>query len=613
MRNATLYDGWEPSRPEVNGRSYLVHLPPIGIGKAAVESLTGYIARLAAAHAVETGVLVNRELLPRIPRTRGVSAGQLRVKMPAYSCEAHVLNGSGERSRLWVSLLEQLTCIDRLDLLTALPWATTISCVHLLRSHRAWCSSCYGEKPLQAESVYERLLWAFQVVTVCPVHRRPLDTACPSCGRAQHVLSAKLRPGYCSRCQCWLGRADVANTFGDHLTEQIRVAEMVGQLLAESPSVPADFGADLFRDNVRTAGGRRDVRHWIRRAAIPRMNSLVSLSLSCDIPLLHFLTERIESDNNAEPRHSPKAHHRVADSIVEASLRTALAAAAPPPLRDVANGLGYRTVAPLQRRYRALCGEIVNKRQLSMEGPGQSSGKAPTSRNTIERALAEDLEKDHITSILAVASSVGVSNKRRLYKGFHDVRRAIVAKNKKIRQRQREAMESALRDAFAEQPIPTVTEVARRLGFACVTGVTSRFPELTAELQRRRQAQFPKGGRRTEHIRQKLAEALKEFPPAPCSEIVGRLAGHRTEIREGFPDLWRALRTRYAEHKRDVQRSKREAISSEVLRAVVGLRRKGVNPTIRLVLASIPERQRRSPGLVEKAVRAAKRELSTGS
>jgi phage terminase Nu1 subunit (DNA packaging protein) len=91
------------------------------------------------------------------------------------------------------------------------------------------------------------------------------------------------------------------------------------------------------------------------------------------------------------------------------------------------------------------------------------------------------------------------------------------------------------------------------------------------------------------------------------------LAGHRTEIREGFPDLWRALRTRYAEHKQDVQRSKREAISSEVLRAVAGLRRKGVNPTIRLVLANIPERQRRSPGLVEKAVRAAKRELSTGS
>jgi hypothetical protein len=58
---------------------------------------------------------------------------------------------------------------------------------------------------------------------------------------------------------------------------------------------------------------------------------------------------------------------------------------------------------------------------------------------------------------------------------------------------------------------------------------------------------------------------------------------------------------------------KREAIASEVLSAIVDLRRKGINPTIRLVLANIPERQRRSPGLVEKAVRAAKRELSTGS
>src|SRR5271170_5236897 len=99
MRNATFYDGWESSRSEVNGRSYLVHLPPIGISTPAVESLTGYIARLAAAHAVETGVLVDRELLPRILRTRGVSAGQLRVKMPEYSFEGHALNGSGNRSR----------------------------------------------------------------------------------------------------------------------------------------------------------------------------------------------------------------------------------------------------------------------------------------------------------------------------------------------------------------------------------------------------------------------------------------------------------------------------------------------------------------------------------
>src|SRR5258708_1090783 len=94
--------------------------------------------------------------------------------------DPHTLNGTGERSRLWVSLLEDLTCVDRLDVLTCLPWAKVISCVHLLRTQRAWCPFCYGPpsgtRPLADESAYERLLWTFQVVTACPIHRCPLES-----------------------------------------------------------------------------------------------------------------------------------------------------------------------------------------------------------------------------------------------------------------------------------------------------------------------------------------------------------------------------------------------------------------------------------------------------
>ncbi len=53
--------------------------------------------------------------------------------------------------------------------------------------------------------------------------------------------------------------------------------------------------------------------------------------------------------------------------------------------------------------------------------------------------------------------------------------------------------------------------------------------------------------------------------------------------------LWRALRVRYVEYWRDVRRSNRQTIASEVLRVVVELRRKSINPTYRLVLAAIPE------------------------
>lgn len=501
MHDGTLYDGWEVPRPEVNGRSYLFHLPPIGIGTAAVESLTGYVSRLAAAHAVETGVLVNRELLPRIPYTKGARTGRVPTKLPRYSfyLDAHTLNGLTDRPRLWVSLLEELTCIERLHLLTALPWANTLSCVHLLRVNRAWCPYCYGSETSSAQTLYERLLWAFQIVTVCPNHRRPLHSSCPSCDRTQYVFSSKSRPGYCSRCQCWLGREHDANTVDGDLAEQIRVAEMVGELLAASPILSAGFGTDLFRENVRSyvhdAGGilrfraafqNRHVRGWIRRAEVPRIDSVVALSLNQNVSLVRVLTEPIRG-RNTDHRPDSHIHHRVLHSVVEEALQTTLQAAIPPPLQEIANQLQYRTVASLKKRFPVLCDEIVSRRQAAPKTFRPQTGTMPAvPRERVETALLEELNKDGLTDLRTVAASVGLSSKRRFYKGFHDLRLAIVAKNAAIRQRRVDAIENALKAAFDEQPIPTVAEVARRLGFAGARPVASRFPQLAATLSSHR-------------------------------------------------------------------------------------------------------------------------------
>ncbi len=624
MRNVTLYDAWEPSRAAVTGRSYLAHLEPIGIDSAAAESLTGYVSRLAAVHAVDTGVLISRELLPRIPLMKGVSAGEFPTEIPEYSFGAHALNGSGDRSRLWVAVIERLTYVERLDLLTALPWARAISCVHLLRPCRAWCSLCYGKTPSGVQPPYERLLWAFQLVAVCPIHRRRLTTVCPSCGREQRALSAKHRPGYCSRCQCWLGSDGAADNINDAGAQDIRVAEMVGELLAQGSSVPADLGTELFRANVasasvsgrfplRSGNRRRDVRDWVRYAAVPRMDSLIALSRCLDVPLIRLLTERIDlAGGRTEPHRSPKAHHKVANATVEAALRGALTAEAPASLLEIADKLGYKAVASLRKRYPLLCQEIADRRPSWIEASGKISVKPPVPRAAIERALAAELKREGITNLQTVAASFGV-NKRRLYKGFHEVRRAIVAKNRAIRKQNVDAIAIALQTALDEQPVPTVTEMARRLGFRCVSAVTSRFPELSAELRRKRRDKptEPKT-RKNAYVHQTLTEALVEVPPPPCAEIVRRLRGHKTQIREGFPDLWRAVRARYVEYQRGVRRSNRETIASEVLRVVVELRRKGINPTYRLVFAAIPEPQRHFPSLVEDAVRAARCELSIG-
>src|ERR1041384_8266101 len=97
MHSAAVYGTWGTTPPVPTPCSYLYPLPPIGIGTPAVESFTGYITRLAAAHAVETGVLVNSELLPQVPCTKGASIGTVPSKMPnSFFIDAFPLNGIGE-------------------------------------------------------------------------------------------------------------------------------------------------------------------------------------------------------------------------------------------------------------------------------------------------------------------------------------------------------------------------------------------------------------------------------------------------------------------------------------------------------------------------------------
>jgi hypothetical protein len=49
------FESWSLSSPPVPPRSQLYSLQPVGVGTGLVESLTGYVARLAEAHTVSVG------------------------------------------------------------------------------------------------------------------------------------------------------------------------------------------------------------------------------------------------------------------------------------------------------------------------------------------------------------------------------------------------------------------------------------------------------------------------------------------------------------------------------------------------------------------------------
>jgi hypothetical protein len=57
----------------------------------------------------------------------------------------------------------------------------------------------------------------------------------------------------------------------------------------------------------------------------------------------------------------------------------------------------------------------------------------PVSRDRVEKALVEALNKGGLTNLRTVAASVGLSSTRRFYKDFRNLRLAVVAKNREIR------------------------------------------------------------------------------------------------------------------------------------------------------------------------------------
>jgi len=67
-KDLSVLDLWDLSRPALPPRSRLYHLEPIGIGTPYVESLTGYVARLAQAHRVDVRKLIVVEILPLMGR-----------------------------------------------------------------------------------------------------------------------------------------------------------------------------------------------------------------------------------------------------------------------------------------------------------------------------------------------------------------------------------------------------------------------------------------------------------------------------------------------------------------------------------------------------------------
>lgn len=295
-------------------RSRLYSLRPIGIGTSFVESLTGYVSRLADAHAVSAGNLVERELsvlgakpvrpfgafVPRDPTTKTPSGFRAWVR---------VANGWGETAKRWVAALERVTLQTNLRFLTLLPLEGVLSSNRLFRHNRAWCAACYHDWKRTEYTVYEPLLWTIKLATVCPQHGQSLEDVCPHCGECMTPLAPYARPGHCSKCLGWLGCSGTSESVeqfrnGAQTGETLWRVQAIAELLATGPQLNSP-GA-VFKANFRacveaTAEGnvlafaqasrtsKPGVTYVLEGRGLPEMGTLLRICHEMGIPLTTFL------------------------------------------------------------------------------------------------------------------------------------------------------------------------------------------------------------------------------------------------------------------------------------------------------------------------------------
>jgi len=312
-----LYELWSEA-VEAPPRSRLYGLKPIGIGTSEVESLTGYINRLADAHLITATRLLKHELLPRVREEKSLDEGQIAIgevwlRRETINNLGRRINGLSLTTERWIKALESLTGQSKLRFLTLLDWKAALFNHKLLSAFPRWCPACFEDWRSAGQPIYELLIWRLYPVTICLKHQRRLQSQCRRCLREAMTFSARSRPGYCSTCGRWMGASSESEKHSqewlsrEELEWQIWVANNLGELLAASPTLaspppknaigrfiaqnlamrpgvtPTEFGRELGVEHSV-------IRVWLRDEFTMHVESMLKICSRLGVSLLQMIT-----------------------------------------------------------------------------------------------------------------------------------------------------------------------------------------------------------------------------------------------------------------------------------------------------------------------------------
>ena len=173
----------------------LFRIPLIGVGTSDVESLAGYIHRIAFEH----GLYVGELLRFCYKSVDGELVSIDSPKIPTYVKVEEMIRVN-ELSDMILEIFEFMTGQDlKAGTLSWMRHLITRLTGEIHPGFR-WCPECFAEMQALDQQPYFKLIWSIKTVDHCAIHRTPLVSSCSQCGCSQTTYKKSRPLSLCQEC-----------------------------------------------------------------------------------------------------------------------------------------------------------------------------------------------------------------------------------------------------------------------------------------------------------------------------------------------------------------------------------------------------------------------------
>ena len=232
----------------------LFPIPLIGIGTCDIESLAGYIHRIAYEHGIFVGELlrfVHRHSVDRFSNPD-------YPKLSDYISVAEIVR-INDHSDMILEMFEIMTGQDlRAGTLSWMRGLITRLAGEVYSGFR-WCPECFYEMEVMDQPCYFKLIWSIKSVGHCAVHRTPLVSNCSRCNCDQTTYKKNYSLSLCQSCGLLLSKRKNRLRFNDVQPSWVSMGSDITVLFRD---MGEGGGEDFYPENIRLSLSKVFDHYW---------------------------------------------------------------------------------------------------------------------------------------------------------------------------------------------------------------------------------------------------------------------------------------------------------------------------------------------------------------